>query len=51
MGLKVLKNREGITANIVCSWDFEAMEFESIYCTDNFTNEFVAQKEKKMGLI
>lgn len=32
MGLKVLKQREGMTGKMVMQWDFDTMNFSDIYC-------------------
>ena len=34
MGVKVLKQREGILGKVVISWDFDRMKFNSIYSED-----------------
>lgn len=31
MGIKVLKNREGVTGKTIINWDFSTMNFQSIY--------------------
>ena len=34
MGVKVLKQREGVLGKVIISWDFDKMDFKSIYSED-----------------
>ena len=39
MGIKVLKNREGLSGKTIINWDFSVMNFNSIYSEEVETNE------------
>lgn len=40
MGVKVLKQREGVLGKAIINWDFEIMNFKSIYSESTDNNEF-----------
>lgn len=39
MGIKVLKQREGVLGKVVINWNFDSMNFKSIYSEDTSDNE------------
>lgn len=39
MGIKVLKQREGMTGKVVVNWDFDTMNFKSIYSEAEGSND------------
>lgn len=39
MGIKVLKQREGVLGKVVIQWDFKTMNFSSIYSDDSSDND------------
>lgn len=53
MGVKVLKQREGITGKVVINWDFHRMNFNSIYSEkdDGTSADSNASSEDVVGVI
>ena len=40
MGVKVLKQREGVLGKVIINWDFDHMNFKSIYSESSASDEF-----------
>ena len=40
MGIRVLKQREGVTGKAVINWDFNHMNFSSIYSESTANDDF-----------
>ena len=40
MGVKVLKQREGVLGKVIINWDFDHMNFKSIYSESSANDEF-----------
>ena len=40
MGIKVLKQREGVLGKVIINWNFDTMNFKSIYAEDSANNDF-----------
>ena len=45
MGIKVLKQREGVLGKVVINWDFDHMNFNSIYSEGEGESEFSSEEE------
>lgn len=50
MGIKVLKQREGVLGKVIISWDFDKMDFKSIYSegSDNNSAENASDEDSKV---
>ena len=44
MGVKVLKQREGVLGKVIINWDFNHMNFKSIYSESSANDEFSGDK-------
>lgn len=47
MGIKVLKQREGILGKVIINWDFDHMNFKSIYAEDSDFEESDEKEDPK----
>ena len=45
MGIKVLKQREGTLGKVIINWDFDKMNFQSIYAESSSSNDFEDDSE------
>ena len=54
MGIKVLKQREGVLGKVIINWNFDKMNFKSIYSEDSagedFSDSEVPEDERVLGL-
>lgn len=54
MGIKVLKQREGVLGKVIINWDFDKMNFDSIYsestAEQDFEGESSEDNEKVIGV-
>ena len=52
MGIKVLKQREGVLGKVIINWDFDKMNFKSIYSestsSDDFENDSESEEDSKI---
>ena len=46
MGIKVLKQREGVLGKVIINWNFDTMNFKSIYAEDSANNDFSEDSEE-----
>lgn len=51
MGVRVLKQREGILGKAIINWDFHRMNFKSIYAESSASNESESPDEPNSGVI
>ena len=45
MGIKVLKQREGVLGKVIINWNFDKMDFKSIYAESSSSNDFEGDSE------
>lgn len=45
MGLKVLKQREGILGKLLLNWNFDIMDFSEIYADTNEIEDFEDEED------
>ena len=45
MGVKVLKQREGVLGKVIINWNFDKMDFKSIYSDDSAGEEFSSDED------
>lgn len=52
MGIKVLKQREGVLGKVIINWDFDRMNFKSIYSegSDSFDSEEESDNDAVIGM-
>lgn len=52
MGIKVLKQREGVLGKVIINWDFDRMNFKSIYSegSDSFDSEEESDNSAVIGM-
>lgn len=52
MGIKVLKQREGVLGKVIINWDFDRMNFKSIYSegSDSFDSEEESDSSAVIGM-
>lgn len=50
MGLRVLKQREGLTGKVIMNWDFHHMNFSSVYSEEEDTDDSSEYSEGVLGL-
>lgn len=48
MGIKVLKQREGVLSKIVMNWDFDTMNFDGIYSEDGGSKEDSEEEDSRV---
>ena len=50
MGIKVLKQREGVLGKVIINWNFDKMDFKSIYSegSDDNSNENDSDEDSKV---